>query len=207
MQATAPSHPSPMTTTEAAAYDAGRAAGTQRWPLYVIGGLTMLIGAIAIALPLLSSLAAAFMTGTFLVASGIVGAVAAVRRKEGWDMAATFALSALSFLTGLLMIVMPVAGIIALTTMIIVYFFATGALRLFYGIGARAEGGGWMIALGALSLLVGVMLTLGLPFNAAWVPGVLLGLDLMIWGAMLVLLGARAGTRAARKPLVEAPTE
>jgi len=161
----------------------------QRWPLYVLGGVSVLAGVVAIGAPFIASLTAAFLAGGLLLGSGIVGLVATFQRRTGHHMAAGFAIAALSIVAGLLMIFQPVAGIVALTTLIIAFFAAAGVLRVWYGAKSLGDGGGWMLATGLLSLTLAALLWFGLPFNAAWVPGVLLGVDLIFWGAMLLVLG------------------
>jgi len=179
------------------AFRAGKAAAQNRWLLLVLGAVTVLAGVVALAMPFFASIAAALLVGWVLIASGVVGLFAAFRRNEGWHIAAAFALSLLAIVTGALILVQPIAGILAITTLIIAYFAAAGILRLYYGAKSYGDGGGWMIASGALSLVLAILLWFGLPFNAAWVPGVLLGLDLILWGALQIAFGMREGRRKA----------
>jgi len=179
------------------AFRAGKAAAQNRWLLLVLGAVTVLAGVVALAMPFFASIAAALLVGWVLIASGVVGLFAAFRRNEGWHIAAAFALSLLAIVTGGLILVQPIAGILAITTLIIAYFAAAGILRIYYGAKSFGDGGGWMVAAGALSLLLAILLWFGLPFNAAWVPGVLLGLDLILWGALLIAFGMREGRQKA----------
>jgi len=178
----------------------GAATGhVPRWPLYLLGGVSVLAGILAIAVPFVASLTAAILVGGLLLGSGIVGLVTTFRRRDGSQMAAAFAVAVISVIAGLLMLFQPVAGILALTTLIIAFFAAIGALRVWYGAKSLGEGGGWMVATGVLSLALAALLWFGLPFNAAWVPGVLLGVDLIIWGTMLIVFGGRMGASASTR--------
>jgi len=177
------------------AFRAGKAAAQNRWLLLILGAVTVLAGIAALAMPFFASIAAALLLGWVLITSGVVGLFAAFRRNEGWHIAAAFALALLAIVTGALVLVQPIAGILAITTLIIAYFAAAGVLRLYYGAKSFGDGGGWMVASGALSLLLAILLWFGLPFNAAWVPGVLLGLDLILWGALQIAFGMREGRR------------
>lgn len=179
--------------TDPTPYEAGRSAGRNQWVLYAVGLVSILAGAIAIAMPLLGTLTAALVAGAALIASGLMGLFTAFRRHEGWQVAAAFALSLLSIVVGVMILVQPMAGIFALTTLVIAWFAASGVLRIWYGAKSLGDGGGWMLALGVLSVLVAVMLWFGLPFSATWVLGVLLGIDLAVWGALMIGLGARIG--------------
>lgn len=181
--------PEEAETTSALAFEAGKSVAEHSWLLYVGGGACVVAGIAAIALPVIASLAAAVAFGACLLFSGSVGVFAAFRGRDHWQIASAFGLSLLAILAGGLMLVQPVAGIFALTTLIAAWLAAGGVLRTFYGFRRRHErGAGWMIASGILSITVALLVWFGLPFNAVWVPGVVLGLDLIIWGVLLIAL-------------------
>lgn len=182
--------------SRAAAYNAGRSAGANQWVLYALGIVSILGGVIAIAMPFLGTLTAALVAGAALVASGLMGLFTAFRRHEGWHVAAAFALALLSIVVGVMIFLQPVAGIFALTTLVIAWFGASGLLRFWYGAKSLGDGGGWMLALGILSMAVALMLWFGLPFSATWVLGVLLGVDLAVWGALMIAFAVRIGRAA-----------
>ena len=186
------------------AFRAGKAAAQNRWLLGLVGIVTVVAGVIALAMPFLASLTAALVAGWVLIASGAVGLVSAVRRDAGWSLAASFALALVSILAGVMTLVLPGAGMLALTTLLIAYFAASGVLRSYYGAGAMRRGGGWMVAAGLLSLGLAVLLFFGLPFSAVWVPGVMLGVDLVIFGALQIALAVRAGQEVPRSDAAEA---
>ncbi|WP_299046405.1 DUF308 domain-containing protein [uncultured Tateyamaria sp.] len=180
------------------AFRAGKDAAQNRWLLGLVGIVTVVAGVIALAMPFLASLTAALIAGWVLIACGVVGLVTAVRRSAGWSLAASFVLSLVSILAGVMTLVLPGAGLLALTTLLIAYFAASGILRIYYGAGALQDGGGWMLAAGLLSLVLAVLLFFGLPFSAAWVPGVMLGVDLVLLGALQIALAVRAGKEGPR---------
>ncbi len=175
------------------AFEAGKSAAHNRWLLLIVGGVTLLAGIVALAMPFIASLTAAILAGWVLIAAGVFGLVTAFRRHDGWHVAAAFALALVSILGGILMLAQPIAGILALTTVLIAYFAASGVLRIWYGARNWRDGGGWMVATGALSFLLALLLWFGLPFSASWVPGVFLGVDLIIWGALQIGLALREG--------------
>ena len=169
-----------------------------RWVLIVLGIVCLIAGIVALAMPFLASITAAVLLGWVLVASGAVGLFTAFRRSDGWRMASAFALALISLVAGILIVIQPVTGILAITSLVVAYFAISGVLRIYYGVRNLGDGGGWMLAIGVLSLILAVMLFFGYPFNAAWVPGVLLGLDLVILGAMQVVFGLREGRATQR---------
>ena len=161
------------------------------WVLWVIGGAALLAGVLALFMPLVATLAAATLTAAMLLLSGIVGLFAAFRREGGGAIAAGVALSLLSVVGGLLMLFVPLAGILAISTVIIAFLAVSGGLKLWYALREREEdmpGRGWMIASGALSLALAVVLWLQLPAAALWLPGLFLAVDLLMYGAMMLAL-------------------
>lgn len=185
-------------TERETAFRAGKSAAHNRWLLLIVGIVTLLAGVVALAMPFIASLTAAILAGWVLIVAGVFGLVTAFRRHDGWHVAAAFALALVSILGGILMLAQPLTGILALTTVLIAYFAASGVLRIWYGARALGEGGGWMVATGALSFLLALLLWFGLPFSAAWVPGVFLGVDLIIWGALQIGLALREGHRSGQ---------
>lgn len=180
--------------TEPAQGASGSAGGHEAAPrigLVVIGAVSVVAGVLAIGVPFIASLTAAILAGAVLTAAGIIIFLSAFRR-EGWHMAAAFALSIVAVVAGVLMLAEPIAGILALTSLVIAYLAASGILRLYYGFRNLGEGGGWMVATGVLAVVIALLLWFGYPFNAVWVPGLLLGVDLILWGALLLAFGIMA---------------
>lgn len=181
---------SPSTGESAEEVALGRSDFPARWGLIAIGGASILAGLVALALPLVVSLTAVMILGGCLIFSGAVGLVAAARLRRSAEMAGSLALSLLALAGGLLMLLQPYLGIFALATLIIAWLGASGALRLWYAL-RRDRGGLWLGLSGLAALILALLLWFGLPFNAAWLPGVVLGLDLIVWGALLIGLSRR----------------
>lgn len=167
----------------------GVEAGRNGWVLWVLGIAAIVAGAIGLAMPLVASVAANAVVAAMLLASGAVGLVISFRRRDGGAIAAGFALSALAAVTGVVMLLAPLAGIVALSTLIIAFFLASGVARIWYGVRhGGMRGRGWLIAAGALSIALALMLWLGFPDAALWLPGVFLAVDLILYGVMMIAL-------------------
>lgn len=181
----------PDTAAKAGAYAAGRFAVGNRWVLYLLAGVSLLTGVLAILLPLMGTLAAVVAVGVSLLVAGILGTLAAFRERGGWQMASALALALLSLVAGVLMLAQPLVGVFALTTLFIAWLLVGGGYRLWAGLAGKGRrGAGWMVASGVLALALAVLLWAGLPENAVWVPGLVFGLDLVFWGALLFVLAA-----------------
>ena len=167
----------------------GVEAGRNGWVLWVMGIAAIVAGVVALAMPLVASMAANTVVAALLLASGAVGLVTSFRRRDGAAIAIGFGLSVLAVVTGVVMLFAPLAGIVALSTLIIAYFLASGVVRIWYGIKhASMRGRGWLIASGALSVVLALLLWIGFPGAALWLPGVLLGVDLILYGTLMISL-------------------
>ncbi|PRY92914.1 uncharacterized membrane protein HdeD (DUF308 family) [Hasllibacter halocynthiae] len=166
----------------------GRAADAPVWPLWVMGGVALVAGLVALFMPFVATLAATTLAAAMLLVSGIAGLVGAFRMNDGWAIVAGVIVSILSVVGAVLMLFIPLAGFLAVTTVIIAFFAASGATKLWYGIrnGEGMPGRGWMIASGAISLVLALLLLLQLPVAALWLPGLLLAVDLAMYGATML---------------------
>ena len=167
----------------------GVEAGRNGWVLWVLGIAAIVAGIIALAMPLVASLATNAVVAAMLLVSGAVGFFTSFKRRDGGAIAIGFALSALAVITGVVMLIAPIAGIVALSTVIVAFFLASGAMKVWYGVKSpEMRGRGWLIASGALSIVLALVLWLAFPASALWLPGVLLAIDLILYGALMISL-------------------
>jgi uncharacterized membrane protein HdeD (DUF308 family) len=81
-----------------------------------------------------------------------------------------------------------VAGV--LTLLLAAAMLVAGALRIAVGLRSRRlHGWGWVVASGAVTLMVGIIVALGWPANALWLLGLILAIDLTFQGATAVVFG------------------
>jgi uncharacterized membrane protein HdeD (DUF308 family) len=157
----------------------------RRW-MVVAGGLALVVGVVAIAVPAIASVAITIFIGWILVSAGATIAIHALERR-----AALRALEALvTVVAGAYLLVFPLSGTVSLTFVLAVWLFVSGIISLLQM--ARWPGPyAWIDGFGAaLSVLLGFLIAFGLPSSASWAIGLLVGVNLVFWGVRL-LLGAR----------------
>ncbi|MDB6083020.1 MAG: hypothetical protein JWN43_901 [Gammaproteobacteria bacterium] len=162
----------------------------RRWGwLLVLGIVQMIAGTIAIAIPVVASLAAAAIFGAVLIVAGIFQMIHAFRVRA-WPRSMWYGLGGVLYtIAGLLVAIYPVGGVLTLAVMIGVLLIADGVLRVVFAMTVRPiTGWGWLVAGGIGSIVVGLTLLLGWPASALWVVGLLLGVNLIFTGAMHVSL-------------------
>ena len=92
----------------------------------------------------------------------------------------------LSFIIGLLFLTNPGGGLAALTLLLIVFFIIGGMARIVFALTIRPlPDWGWVLASGVIGVLLGVYLFASLPLTAAWLLGLLFGIQLLSEGAAL----------------------
>jgi uncharacterized membrane protein HdeD (DUF308 family) len=158
----------------------------RRW-LMVAGLLALLVGAVSIAVPVIASVTTAIFVGWVLLAFGIAAAIYAISHRA--PLRGLEALVALA--AGFYLLVFPLHGVVALTFVLAVRFFASGILTLTYAMQRRGVPGSWIYGLGGiLSVILGFMIAASLPSSGTWAIGLLVGVDLIFWGVR-ALVSAR----------------
>jgi uncharacterized membrane protein HdeD (DUF308 family) len=156
------------------------------------GGLIVLLGIIAIVLPVISTLALTVVLGVVLLIAGVAEGTRAVRAwgQQGAGMA--LVLGVVAVIAGLLVLVDPLSGALSLAIVIGAYMILSGVAKARFAWALRPHAGwGWMAFSAALSIVLGVVILAGLPMTALWVPGTLLGIELVFFGmALFMLAGA-----------------
>ena len=168
----------------------------RRWGwLLTLGIVEIIAGGIAIAVPVIASLAAVAIFGAVLLVTAILQLVHAFQVRA-WPRSAWYGFGGLLYaIAGLLVIAYPLGGALTLTVLVGILFIADGTLRVAFGMSARpVVGWGWLVAGGIGSLLVGVILLLGWPATALWATGLLLGINLIFTGLTRITLALASRT-------------
>jgi uncharacterized membrane protein HdeD (DUF308 family) len=192
-----------MTDPTAAANDAVaaiRKSVHDHWLLFLIEGIVLLIlGLLAILVPPIASLAVTIFLGWLFLFSGVMGLVSTfwARGAPGFWWALLSAV--LTIVVGVLLLGWPVAGVLSLTYLLIVFFFIEGVASIMFAVEHRREltsGWVWMLLSGIVTLVLGVLILAGLPGTAAWALGLLVGIDMVFGGSALMAIALAARSQA-----------
>jgi len=155
----------------------------------ISGALIALAGLAALAYPTMASVAVEMFVGWMLIAGGIFGLIALFRSTRStlgflWNLIT----SLLAIIAGVLLLTRPIAGVIYLTLVLAIYFFAQGITLIIAAFDYRSRvpsGWGWLLFAGIVDLALGAAVVAGLPASASWALGVIAGVNLLVWGAAL----------------------
>jgi uncharacterized membrane protein HdeD (DUF308 family) len=168
---------------------------SERWGWFMALGILMVVlGAVAICAPLATGIAINLLIGWLLIISGVAHGVHAFR-ATGWRGALLQVLCGLLYLgVGIMMITNPVAGLLALTLTVLVYFVLSGIFKIILAIRVETlPQRGWVTASGILSLVLAIYIGSQFPTSALWVIGLLVGIEMMFsgWSFVMLALAAR----------------
>jgi uncharacterized membrane protein HdeD (DUF308 family) len=113
----------------------------------------------------------------------------------GWSLVS----SALTIVAGLVVAFYPLSGVITLVVVVAAWLALDGVSALMIGLDLRRSGGrawGWSIASAAVDWILAACLLLLGPIGGAVAVGIIVGIDLVLGGASLIMLGF-AGRSAA----------
>jgi uncharacterized membrane protein HdeD (DUF308 family) len=167
------------------------AAVAAHWKAFLVQGVVLIVlGLLAVALPMLSTLAVEILIGWLFIVGGSMRVASLVRNKHlpgyGWSLAA----AALAVVLGLVLVAAPMPGILSLTMVLMVLFLAEGVSAIASALGLRehAQSWGWLLISGIVDLVLVVLIWQGWPGTAAWAIGLLTGINLFFLGLSLVML-------------------
>ena len=84
----------------------------------------------------------------------------------------------------------PLEGSVVITILVAAALIIGGILRIVIGVRHRHMPGWWLIvASGVISLLVGLMLYVMLPWSGLWVVGTLIAVELIVHGVSWIQFG------------------
>src|SRR5262249_21574964 len=168
----------------------------QHWKALLIEGILLVVlGLLAIALPLLASIAITLFLGWMFLITGIAGLILTIwaRQVPGFWWSIISAL--LSLAAGVLLVGWPGQGVISLTLVLGVFFVMEGVASIMYALEHRRELGGrwgWMVAAGILDIIIYGMIITGLPGSAGWALALVGGMNLVFGGATLIGMAGSA---------------
>jgi uncharacterized membrane protein HdeD (DUF308 family) len=172
------------------------------WQLFLAEGVLLLVlGVAAIVLPLVATVAVAFIIGWLLLMSGVIGLIATFRMRHAPGFWWSLVSAILAIAAGVVLLRWPLSGALSLTVILTIFFVIEGVASIFYALEHKRElSGRWgmMLASGVLDLLLASIIFLGLPGTAAWAIGLLLGINLVFGGSAIISMALVARGNAPR---------
>ena len=188
-----------MSTTPPHLGDVQRAVARslhQHWKLYLFEGIVLLVlGAAAIVLPPLATLAVTIVLGWLLLVSGVVGLFTTLWMRQAPGFWWSLVSAVLGIAVGFMLLAMPLTGAFSLTVLLVAFFIIEGIASIMFSLEHKRELSGrwgWMLVSGVIDLVLALFIFAGLPSTAAWAIGLLVGINMVFGGAALIAMALHA---------------
>lgn len=143
-------------------------------------------GIAAMVLPLVTGLGFDTQIGTLLLLSGTVKGIASLKSHVHWW---SFLSAGLLTVIGVLMLLQPSSGFIALATLVAVLLLADGLTEIFLALEFEsARNWGWLMVSGIVSVTFSIVLFVGWPGMTLAFLAVMVGVSLLLYGASLLAM-------------------
>lgn len=155
------------------------------------GALFVIVGALAIILPIATALTLGAVLGALLLVGGIVKALTSIgRHASGWSWASAI----LAIITGGLMMWNPWAGLLALSALVAVFLVFEGITEIFVAFRFKPLfEWGWLLASGVISLILGIGAFVFFPLVGMLYVGIAVGISLLFYGMALLMVVRELG--------------
>jgi uncharacterized membrane protein HdeD (DUF308 family) len=162
------------------------------WPLVLGQGIGLIVlGLAALTLPPLFGLGISLLLGFLLIISGLADAIVTVtapyRPGLWWSLASDI----LCVMVGGLLFTWPTGGLVSLSLALASFLVLDGGFALMLALShrrSRVRKWTWLAVNGVLDILLAALILLIPPDSSAWMPGLVIGADLLFAGATLLAM-------------------
>jgi uncharacterized membrane protein HdeD (DUF308 family) len=159
----------------------------------VQSALMILAGILALVYPAMSSVAVLLFLGWLLIISGVLQGISLIGASHVPHFWLQLISVVLFVLVGVLFLRNPGESLVTLTLLLIVFFMVEGFSKVIFALTIRPlPNWGWVLASGIVGILLALYLWANFPLTAAWLIGVLLGIELICEGVALGSLALQA---------------
>lgn len=166
------------------------------WKFFLIEGIVLLLlGALAVCVPPVATVAVEVLIGWLILMSGVLGLVMTFQTRGspgfGWSLLS----AVIGIAAGIVLLAWPLSGVFSLTVLLTIFLLLEGIASIMYALAHRREKSSrWelMLVSGVVDLILAGLIFAGLPGTAAWAIGLIVGINLLFGGVALIGLALQA---------------
>jgi uncharacterized membrane protein HdeD (DUF308 family) len=166
------------------------------WVLFLIEGIVLVVlGVLAILVPMVASIAVAILIGWLFFISGVVGLITTFMMRNAPGFWWSLLSAVLGIVAGIILFGWPILGAISLTLVMTAFFVIEGVASIMYALEHKKDLTGrwtWMLGSGIVDLLLAAIILAGLPGTAVWALGLLVGINMLFGGTSLIAMALHA---------------
>jgi uncharacterized membrane protein HdeD (DUF308 family) len=147
------------------------------------GIFTIVLGIAAILLPFIATLTIEALLAVVFIIAGITYILNAFQSRQSKGLVLRLITGILYGFAGIMLLMFPLQGAFSLTFLLSILFVLAGAFKIVLALYLRPlPSWGWLMFSGAIDLLLGIIIWIGLPGTARWAIGLLVGVELLFSG-------------------------
>ncbi|HLH12378.1 MAG TPA: HdeD family acid-resistance protein [Methylovirgula sp.] len=168
-----------------------------RWGWFLaLGSLMALLGVAALVLLVSATIASVYTIAVFLIVAGGAEIVLGFSSRS-WSRFFLWVIGGLAYIVvGAFALAQPFIAAAFFTLLLGAGMLATGIIRIYTAIHLGKNIRSSALLAGIVTAIVGLLILFAWPTNSFVILGILLGADLMIWGASWISLGLRMRAHA-----------
>lgn len=158
----------------------------------IFGGVLLALGFLAIVMPRRTTLAIDLVLGLIFTVAGLWGFAMVLSARAAALLPSLVLSSALLCAAGALLLILPAAGIKALTIVLMIFFLTHGLAAIALAFSSRFALPGamvWSMMAGLMDIGLCILIALEWPDAAEWTIGLLAGINLASTGISFLLYG------------------
>lgn len=159
------------------------------------GVLFILVGLIAVSFPYFMTLVLEQFLGILLVITGVftLGGVVFNKGEKGHRLSSLLS-GLLQLVVGIVLLTHVSSGILALTTLLAIFLVLEGLFSMIAALKGRGklDGWVWLFLNGIVALVLAFLIFQQIPNSAAWIIGLLYGINLIFSGFSFLFIGLAA---------------
>jgi uncharacterized membrane protein HdeD (DUF308 family) len=196
-------------TTNISGVDVFRQVLTQalrkHWMPFLVEGIVLvMLGVLAILVPVITPVAGATLNGWLILISGVAGMITTVMTRNTPGFLWSLATAVLGVVAGTILLSGPILEDVSLTLVLVVFFTIEGVAWSFYALEQKKNLSGpwtWMLVSGIVDLLLAFMIFCRLPTTEAWAFGMMVGISMLFGGCSMIAMASHArGTAPGPRP-------
>ncbi len=157
------------------------------------GILLIILGILALAVPLLSAIYAVLVVGWMFVFGGITKIVYALQTRSVGQFLLRVLIGILYVVAGFFLIVRPLEGTLSLALALGIFTFMQGVIEVILAFQWRPTANwGWVLLSGIVDVILGILILNYWPSAAPWLIGLLFGVNLLTSGLWIVMVSSSA---------------
>jgi uncharacterized membrane protein HdeD (DUF308 family) len=163
------------------------------WGWFLALGIVQIVaGMLAVSFAFSATVASVVTLGVLLLVAGGAQVGAAIWARDWSGFFLFLLVGVLYAVAGLFTLQQPVLAAESVTLMLAAAFVVGGVFRIIVALVERFPSWGWVLANGAIAVLLGIAIWQQWPASGLWVIGMLVGIDLIVngvtWSALAVVV-------------------